>query len=75
MHTITVLHVPGCSGGRAALGLARSIADERDDVLVADSVVEAGSDAVTTTFRGSPTVLIDGGDIDPDPQTPIGSMG
>jgi len=44
-------------------------------VLVADSVVEAGSDAVTTTFRGSPTVLIDGGDIDPDPQTPIGSMG
>lgn len=75
MHTITILHVPGCAGGRAALDIAARIADSRDDVRVDDVMVEDESAGVAAKFRGSPTVLIDGRDIEPDPQTPIGSMG
>jgi hypothetical protein len=75
MHTITILHVPGCAGGRTALELASDIAEGRSDVSVRDVIIEEDAEAVTTGFRGSPTVLIDGQDIEQDPQTPIGSMG
>lgn len=75
MHTITVLHVPGCTGARAALELAAGIAEVRADVHVEDVVVEGAADAAATGFRGSPTVLIDGRDIERDPQTPVGAMG
>jgi hypothetical protein len=75
MHTIAVLHVPGCAGGHAALDLASDIARTRSDVKVRDVVIEAEVDAVATGFRGSPTVLIDGRDVELDPQTPVGAMG
>jgi hypothetical protein len=75
MHTITVLHLPGCAGGRAAVELATRIAEARSDVRVHDVIVEDEAGAVATGFRGSPTVLIDGRDLEPDPRTPIGSMG
>lgn len=75
MHTITVLHVPDCAGGRAALDLASRIAEARSDVSVNDVIIEGEAGALATGFRGSPTVLIDGADIEVDPQTPVGSMG
>lgn len=75
MHTIAVLHVPGCAGGRAALDLASGIARVRPNVRVDDVIIVGESDAITAGFRGSPTVLVDGRDIELDPQTPIGSMG
>lgn len=74
-HTIAVLHVPGCRGGVATLEIAAEIARERDDVSVADVVIEDDAAAAARGFRGSPTVLIDGCEIAPDPQVPIGSMG
>jgi glutaredoxin len=74
-HTITVLHVPGCTGGAAALALAARIAAARDDVAVAELVVEDEETALASGFRGSPTVLIDGRDLEPDTEIPPGSMG
>jgi len=75
MHTITVLHVPGCAGGKAALQIASAIEQTRPDVAAEDVVIEAEEDGIARGFRGSPTVLIDGRDIEPNSQTPLGSMG
>ena len=74
-HTIAVLHVPGCVGGAAALSIGSKIADTRTDVSVSDVVIEDDAAAVERGFRGSPTVLIDGRDLEPDTEIPIGSMG
>ena len=74
-HSITVLHVPGCVGGAAVLKIAAGITDARSDVTVSDVVIEDDSIAVARGFRGSPTVLIDGRDLEPDTELPIGSMG
>lgn len=74
-HTITVLHVPGCVGGAAALAVASGIADARADVAVSDVVIEDDATAVARGFRGSPTVLIDGRDLEPETEIPLGSMG
>lgn len=74
-HTITVLHVPGCVGGAGALAVASWIAAARDDVEVRDVVVEDEETALTGGFRGLPTVLIDGRDLEPDTEIPPGSMG
>lgn len=75
MHEIAILHVPGCAGGQAALEIASRIAVGRSDVAVRDVVVETRADAILNGLQGSPTVLIDGRDIQADPQTPVGSMG
>jgi len=75
MHTIAVLHVPGCAGGRASLEIASALARARLDVTVDDIVIGSEDEGMAKGFRGSPTVLIDGRDIEPDPQTPLGSMG
>ena len=75
MHTIEILHVPGCVGGAAALAIAARIAEVRGDVSVGDVVVEDEATGVARGFRGSPTVLIDGRDLDPETEIPLGSMG
>jgi len=74
-HTITVLHVPDCVGGAAALAIASGIAAARDDVGVDEVVIEDDDAAVARGFRGSPTILIDGRDLEPDTEIPLGSMG
>ncbi len=74
MHEIAVLHVPGCIGGAAALAIAAELAEVRGNVAVTEVVIEDDV-AAARAFRGSPTVLIDGREIAPDPGVPIGSMG
>jgi hypothetical protein len=74
-HAITVLHVPGCAGGAAALAIASGIAAVRHDVDVGELVIEDEETALASGFRGSPTVLIDGRDLEPDSEIPLGSMG
>jgi glutaredoxin len=75
MSTITILHLPGCAGGQAAVEAAFGIATTRSDVTVEEIVIADQSEAIRRGFRGSPTVLVDGVDIEPDCQIPIGSMG
>jgi hypothetical protein len=73
-HTITILHTEGCLGAPEAEKLARSLAASRDDIKVEVVLVEHEEQAVALLFRGSPTVLIDGVDIEADSEIPLGSM-
>jgi hypothetical protein len=75
VHRITVLHVPGCDGGRAALDVAAQIAEHRLDVSVHEVVVEDERIAIAVGLRGSPTVLVDGSEVEPEPEIPIGTIG
>ncbi len=74
-HTISVVHVQGCGGAVAALQIASGIAQARSDVRVEDVLVEDWAQGVEKGLRGSPTVLIDGHDIEPDSRVPAGSTG
>jgi hypothetical protein len=75
MHAITILYTAGCHGAPEAEQLVRSLAAGRDDITV--EVVLVADDkhqAAALGFRGSPTVLIDGVDIEPDSGIPLGTM-
>lgn len=74
-HRIEILHVPDCAGGRAAVAVASAIAASRDDVEIAEVVITGPVEAVERGLRGSPTVLVDGREIEPEPGTPAGTMG
>ncbi|MDY0087491.1 MAG: hypothetical protein RBS78_02930 [Coriobacteriia bacterium] len=75
MHTITVLHIAQCAGGMAALEIASALAHTRSDLTVEGVVITSAKQGAALGFRGSPTVLIDGKDIEADPRVPLGSMG
>ena len=73
-HTITILRTDGCRGAPEAERLARSLGASRRDVTVEVVLVADGEQAVALGFRGSPTVLVDGMDVEPSPEIPLGSM-
>jgi hypothetical protein len=73
-HTITILHAEGCLGAPEAETVARGLAATRNDVSVQVVLVEDEAQAVTLLFRGSPTVLIDGIDIEPDSEIRLGGL-
>ena len=75
MHEVTILHVEGCAGAPLATEVALGLATSRDDIKVQDVLIDDGDVALARGFRGSPTVLVDGRDVEADPQTPVGSMG
>jgi hypothetical protein len=74
LHTTTILHTEGCLGAPMAEKLARSLAASRGDVTVEVVLVADDEQAVALGFRGSPTVLVDGEDIEPDSGIPLGAM-
>jgi hypothetical protein len=73
MLTVQVQMSPGCGHGRQTVELVRQVLDdlapearmERIEVLTMEDAERVG-------FRGSPTVLIDGVDIDPDLPAGVG---
>jgi len=73
-HTITILHTEGCLGAPEAEKLARSLAVDHDHITVEVMRVADQHQAAALGFRGSPTVLIDGEDIEPDSGIPLGTM-
>ena len=75
MHTITILHAPGCTGAPKAIEEARALASEREDVTVEEVRVTDTATALALGLRGSPTVLVDGADLEPETEMPLGSMG
>jgi protein-disulfide isomerase len=74
MHTITILRTEGCLGAPEAEKLARSLAAARRDVTVEVVLVADEEQAVALGFRGSPTVLVNGEDVEPSPEIPLGTM-
>ena len=65
MSTIEVLMSPGCGHGRQTVELVATVlADLGSDARIEVVTVETMEDAARLGFRGSPTVLVDGKDID-----------
>ena len=75
MHEITILHVEGCTGAVEARAVVSELAAERTDIRVIDVLVEDEDQALAHGFRGSPTVLVNGRDVEADTLIPLGSMG
>jgi hypothetical protein len=64
--TVQVQMSPGCDHGQKTVELVRRVLDElAPDARVETVVVATVGDAQRLGFRGSPTVLVDGADIEP----------
>ncbi len=64
---------PGCGHGQKTLELVRSVLDELAPGTGIQTVTVATTDeAARLGFRGSPTVLVDGTDIEPGPPGGVG---
>jgi len=74
MREITILHVEGCPGAGEAKAEALAVAAGRPDVVVRDVTVRDEEAAIAAGLRGSPTVLVDGRDVEPECEIPIGAM-
>ena len=66
-NTVQVLMTPDCGHGRQAVGLVREVLDRlAPQVRLETVVVVDQADAERLQFPGSPTVRVNGTDIDPD---------
>lgn len=74
---IKVLHTEGCAGASRAVEQARlAAADFVAGTATVESVlIEDDASARAEHLRGSPTVLVNGADVEIDPATPVGSFG
>ena len=75
MH-IRVLHTPECAGTPRAIEEASAVVDELGIAAeISDVLIESAEEAQELGFRGSPTMTIDGIDVEEGPQSPVGSFG
>lgn len=73
MLSVQVQMSPGCGHGKKTLELVREVlAELAPDARVETVVVGTMEEAARLGFRGSPTVLIDGADIEPGPPGGVG---
>jgi anti-sigma factor ChrR (cupin superfamily) len=64
---------PGCGHGQQTVALLRGVLAERaPDARLEIVVVRTAEEAERLRFRGSPTVLVDGADIEPHPPAGVG---
>jgi hypothetical protein len=65
---IEIMFTPTCPHGRTLRGRIDALArSEGIEVAVTETVLDDPADAVARRFRGSPTVLVNGIDIEPQP--------
>ena len=70
---IELLYVPGCPNHEAALGkLKEGMRSESVDVPVREIAVTDETMARSLSFPGSPTIRIDGMDIEPSGESAVG---
>jgi hypothetical protein len=62
----------GCPNWTVVAGRLNAIAVDRPDVTVTRRRVETPEDAEAIGFRGSPSILVDGTDLFPDPSALVG---
>lgn len=62
----------GCPNWTVAAERLAVIAAERAGITVVHRPVETPEDAETVGFRGSPSILVDGKDLFPDPSAGVG---
>jgi hypothetical protein len=66
--TVQVQMSPGCGHGQKTIELVRRVLDEiAPEARIEAVTVATLGDAERLGFRGSPTVLVDGTDIEPGP--------
>ena len=70
---VELLTIPGCtSGERTAALLSDVLGRLAPGTPVARLVVATAEEAIRLAFPGSPTVRLDGRDIEPDPPASVG---
>ena len=70
---IQVLSSPGCANGARALALVMEVVrQEAPGAEVETITVSTSEDALRRCFPGSPTIRVDGVDIDSQPSTDYG---
>ncbi len=73
MLAVQVLMSPGCGHGQKTVVLVRGVLDDlAPDAEIETVTVATMDDAERLGFRGSPTVLVDGKDIEPGPPGGVG---
>ncbi len=71
--SVEVQMSPGCGHGQKAVELVRGVLDAlAPDARIETVTVATMEDAERLGFRGSPTVLVDGADIEPGPPGGVG---
>ena len=66
LHKISFLYSDDCPSHPEALSRLRKIMDQEGITVEIETInVRTNEEAITNRFRGSPTILIDGRDIDP----------
>jgi glutaredoxin len=70
---IQILTSPGCGHGARALDLVADILRQSAPGAEVETITVASlEDAIRWSFPGSPTIRVDGIDIDPEPPTGVG---
>jgi hypothetical protein len=71
--SVQVQMSPGCGHGQQTVALVRDLLSElASDARLEVVEVRTTGDAERLGFRGSPTVLVDGEDIEPSPPAGVG---
>jgi len=69
---ITLQYFDGCPNWTIAAERLASIAQTHPAMTVTHRLVETPEDAEAIGFRGSPSILVNGTDVFPDPSAPVG---
>ena len=71
MH-VTLLYFDDCPNWLVMDKQLRTLADENPELTMERRIVDTMEDAEATSFRGSPSVMIDGVDPFAEPDAPVG---
>lgn len=69
---ITLLYFDDCPNWLVADEHLNTLAVENPGISIGRQVVETPEEAIRTSFRGSPSIIIDGNDPFADPDEPVG---
>ncbi|MCY7403152.1 MAG: thioredoxin family protein [Cryobacterium sp.] len=69
---ITLQYFDGCPNWTIVAERLAAIAQPNPDMTVTHRLVETPEDAEAIGFRGSPSILVNGTDVFPDPSAPVG---
>ncbi|MGV8896279.1 MAG: thioredoxin family protein [Rhodoglobus sp.] len=69
---ITVQYFNGCPNWSIAAERLATIAEAHPNVTVTHRLVETPEEAEAIGFRGSPSIIVNGTDLFPDPSAPVG---
>ncbi len=69
---VTLLYFDGCPHWKTADEHLRALSSEFPDLVLSRQLVETPEEADRTSFRGSPSVLVDGTDVFAEPDAPVG---